>query len=76
MSRTDLIHEAERAPDAARAVALYRLAIDQTSIISEAVRRQLIAMICDSLPALHRRREGRGPNAGAGGGESTSRRGG
>ncbi len=76
MSRTDLIHEAERAPDAARAVALYRLAIDQAAIISKAVRRQLMAMISDSLPAKDPPRKRRGPTAGAGGGESTSRRGG
>ncbi len=44
MSRTDLIHEAEEVPDAARAVALYRVAIDRTGIISGTVRRQLIVM--------------------------------
>ena len=44
MSRTDLIHEAEEAPDGARAVALYRLAIDPTGIVSGAVRRQSIVM--------------------------------
>lgn len=73
MPRTDLIHEAEEAPDAARAMALYRQAIDQTGIISEAVRRQLIAMIGDSLPAPHRPRERPGRDAGADGGEFPSR---
>ena len=68
MSRTDLIHEAEEAPDAARAVALYRQAIDQTGIISGAVRRQLIAMICKSVSAPDPAHERPGPDAGADGG--------
>ncbi len=73
MSRTDLIHEAESAPDAARAVALYRLAIDQAAIISKAVRRQLMAMISDSLPTPDPARERPGRDAGADGGQTTSR---
>ncbi len=73
MSRTDLIHEAEEAPDAARAVALYRRAIDQTGIISGAVRRQLIVMICKSVPAPDPAHERLGPDAGADGGQTTSR---
>ncbi len=73
MSRTDLIHEAEEVPDAARAVALYRLAIDQTGIISGAVRRQLIAMIRESVPAPDPARERPGPDAGADDGQTTSR---
>ncbi len=73
MSRTDLIHEAEEAPDAARAVALYRRAIDQTGIISGAVRRQLIVMICKSVPAPDPAHERPGPDAGADGGQTTSR---
>ncbi len=68
MSRTDLIHEAEDVPDAARAVALYRLAIDQTGIISKAVRRQLIVMLCESVRAPDSARERPGPDAGADGG--------
>ena len=73
MTRTDLIHEAEEAPDAARAVALYRLAIDQTGIISGPVRRQLIVMICESVPAPDPARERPGRDAGADGGQTTSR---
>ncbi len=73
MSRTNLIHAAEEVPDAARAVALYRLAIDQTGIISGAVRRQLIVMICESVPAPDPARERPGPHAGADGGQTTSR---
>jgi hypothetical protein len=73
MSRTDLIHQAERAPDTARAVALYRLAIDQAAIISKAVRRQLMAMVSDSLPAPDPAREKPGRDAGGDGGQTTSR---
>ncbi len=73
MSRTDLIHEAEEVPDAARAVALYRLAIVRTGIISGAVRRQLIVMICESVPAPDAAHERPGPDAGADDGQTTSR---
>ncbi len=73
MPRTDLIHEAEEVPDAARAVALYRQAIDQTGIISAAVRRQLIVMICESVPAPDAAHERPGPDAGADDGQTTSR---
>ena len=73
MSRTDLIHEAEETPDAARAVALYRRAIDQTGIISGAVRRQLMAMVSDSLPAPDPASEKPGRDAGGDGGQTTSR---
>ena len=73
MSRTDLIHEAEEAPDATRAVALYRRAIDQAGIIAGAVRRQLIVMICKSVPAPEPAHERPGRDAGADGGQTTSR---
>ncbi len=73
MSRTDLIHEAEEGPDAASAVALYRRAIDRTGIISGAVRRQLIVMICESVPAPDPAHERPGPDAGADDGQTTSR---
>ncbi|MBW7998304.1 MAG: hypothetical protein FVQ81_17385 [Candidatus Glassbacteria bacterium] len=47
-----LIDEAERTPDRASAEALYRLAIDRTSIISEAVRRELRTMIRETPDGL------------------------
>ncbi len=73
MSRTNLIHEAEEVPDAARAVALYRLAIDQTGILSGAVRRQLIVMISKSVSAPDPAHERPDRDAGADGGQTTSR---
>ena len=47
-----LIDEAEHTSDMAKAEALYRLAVDRTSIISESVRRELMTMIHETPEAL------------------------
>ena len=48
MTSIELIREAELTSEPFKATTLYRMAIDQTGTLSEAVKRQLMSMVTDS----------------------------